>query len=204
MTKLRLTCVRGMLPLARSGVKAKGGHTLAKIEVDILERDDAQSRRGGRKQSVVEITQVTLGEDHGVSTMHHTRPADHLAESYRSQKAHLELDRGGNWPRSKVMPTAGPMVASSICAMKPPAIPPAGLRHSGFGANSTAMVPRATSISTHRHPKNLALGGPGKRLWTKCHRGIISLVHRSSPSRCLFAASSHAAEPLLHRSFLPC
>ena len=99
MTKLRLTCVRGMLPLARSGVKAKGGHTLAKIELDILERDDAQSRRGGRKQSVVEIAQVTLGEDHGVSTMHHTRPADHLAESYRSQKAHLELDRGGELAR---------------------------------------------------------------------------------------------------------
>ena len=63
MTKLRLTCVRGMLPLARSGVNAKGGRTLAKIELDILESDDAQRRRGGRKQSVVEIAQVTLGED---------------------------------------------------------------------------------------------------------------------------------------------
>jgi len=93
----------------------------------------------------------------------------------------------GHWPGAKVMATAGPMVASSICAMKPPAMPPAGLRQSGFGVYSTAMVPCATSSSTRRHPKNRELGGARQTVVHKAPQGIIALGHRSSPSRCLSA-----------------
>src|SRR5262245_1518902 len=69
-------------------------NTLAKIELDIGDRDDAQGRRGGRQQSVVGIAQFALGEDHGLATMHDACSADDRAEAYRAQKAHLELDGG--------------------------------------------------------------------------------------------------------------
>src|SRR5262249_58138205 len=46
-------------------------------------------------------------------------------------------------------------------------------------------------------------GGPRQTVVDKVPQGIISLVHRPSPSRCLFAAGSHAAEPLMHRSLCP-
>ena len=75
------------------------GSTLAKIELDIRDRDDAQGRRGGRQQSVVGIAQLALGEDHGFATMHEARSAEHRAEAYRAQKAHFELDGGGELAR---------------------------------------------------------------------------------------------------------
>src|SRR4029450_11081260 len=183
----------------RSGVRFDilFGRTLAKIELDIWDRDDAQRRRCGRQQSVVGIAQFALGEDHGLATMHDARPADHRAEAYRAQKAHLELDRGGELAGCPGDRHAWPN--GGIEHLRDEAPGDAARRIEAFWWRRELHGDGPTLNVKLDAPPAEELGTWGSRqtVVNKVPQGIISLVHRSSPLGCLCAAGSHAASALL-------
>ena len=166
------------------------GSTLAKIELDILDRDDSQRRRCGRQQSVVGIAQFALGEDHGLATMHDARPADHLAEAYRAQKAHLELDRGGEL--AGFQGDGHGWTNGGIKHLRDEATGDASSRIEAFWRRGELHGDGPTlNVQLDAPPaEELALGGPGKRLWTKCHRG-------SSLSGSVFSVTGPCAAALV-------
>src|SRR5262249_48470285 len=124
--------------------------------------------------------------------MHDARPADHLTESCRSQKAHLELDRGGEL--AGVQGDGHSWADGGIEHLRDKAPRDASSRIEAFWRwgklhrdsptlNVKLDAPPSEESGTWR---------PRQTVIDIVPQWIISLVHWSSPSRYLCATGSHA------------
>src|SRR5215471_7415769 len=126
--------------------------------------------------------------------MHDARPADHLAKSCRSHKAHLELDRGGEL--AGVQGEGHSWANGCIEHLRDEATGYDSSRIEAFWLRCKLNDDGPTLNVKLDAPPSEESGtwGPRQTVVDKVPQWIISLVHRSSPSRCLFAAGSRAAE----------
>src|SRR5215468_6515341 len=126
--------------------------------------------------------------------MHDARPADHLAKLCRSHKAHLELDRGGELAGFQGEGHA--WTNGGIEHLRDEATGYDSSRIEAFWLRCKLNDDGPTLHIKLDAPPSEESGtwGPRQTVVDKVPQWIISLVHRSSPSRCLFAASSCAAE----------
>src|SRR4029434_6781374 len=165
------------------------GSTLAKIELDIGDRDDAQGHRGGRQQSVVGIAQFARRADPALATIHDARSADHRAEAYRAQKAHLELDGGGELARFQGDSHAWPNGGTKHVRNKAPGDASSRMEACGLRGKLHSDGPTRHIQLNATPAKESGAWGARQTVVHKVPQWIISLGHRPSPSRCLSALS---------------
>src|SRR6516165_1896920 len=126
--------------------------------------------------------------------MHDARPADHLAKLCRSHEAHLELDRGGEL--AGFQGEGHSWTNGCIEHLRDEATGYDSSRIEAFWLRCKLNDDGPTLNVKLDAPPSEESGtwGPRQTVVDKVPQWIISLVHRSSPSRCLFAAGSRAAE----------
>src|SRR5262245_418116 len=135
--------------------------------------------------------------------MHDASPADHLAKACRSHKAHLELDRGGElagfqgeghaWTNGGIEHLRDEATGYDSSRIEAFWLR-CKLNDDGPTLHVKLDAPPSEESGTWR---------PRQTVVDKVPQWIISLVHRSSPSRCLFAAGPCSARPPRHGSLPP-